>query len=68
MRDRRIQQPDQEAGDSQFGHRYGDDTRYVRDDSESDGFRELRQAQIVRMSTSSSSYICCSEARVCDTY
>ena len=43
MRDGRIQQPDQEAGDSQLGHRYGDDTRYIRDNSESDGFRGLRQ-------------------------
>lgn len=43
MRDRRIQQPDQEARDSQFGHRHGDNTRYIRDNSESDSFRKLRQ-------------------------
>ena len=68
MRDRRIQQPDQEARDSQFGHRYGDNTRYIRYNSKSDGFRKLLRAQIVWMSTSSSSYIRCSKARICDTY
>lgn len=68
MRDRRVQQPDQEARDSHFGHRYGDNTRYIRYNSKSDGFRRLRQAQIVWMSTSSSSYIRCSKARICDTY